>query len=85
MIKSNGNARYGVWDKGIYQKTGQLDETQIPEFPLYDIKGNVYSGLALIEYSNGDKYKGELKDGFRNGKVIIVCTVFRGHTKIRMG
>ena len=76
MVKSNGNARHGVWEKGIYQKSGQDLEVQgggasdeKPIFPLYDVLGNSYSGFAQVEYSNGDSYSGEYKDGFKNGDV----------------
>eukprot|EP00826_Nyctotherus_ovalis_P007001 TRINITY_DN11715_c0_g1_i5.p1 TRINITY_DN11715_c0_g1~~TRINITY_DN11715_c0_g1_i5.p1 ORF type:complete len:213 (+),score=26.71 TRINITY_DN11715_c0_g1_i5:609-1247(+) len=73
MIKSNGSARHGVWEKGIYQKTEQTNNAGCEKvFPIYDGKGYAYSGAGEVEYANGDVYSGELKDGFREGEVVLV-------------
>ena len=80
MIKSNGNIRYGIWDKGIYQKPmnvleekvqNGVDSEERPLFPVYDINETLLSGLADVQYSNGDSYSGILENGLRHGKVYL--------------
>ena len=73
MIKTDGSARYGIWDKGIYQKTNYpKDKYPITDphlFPLYDLNGELFNGVVDIEYSNGTRYSGSVKNGLRGGEV----------------
>lgn len=54
MIKSNGNARYGKWEKGIFQKS-QNDPSNQRGLPLNEIQeSNANEEGQLEENSKGN-------------------------------
>lgn len=77
MIKSDGSVRYGVWEKGIYQKESEENKkdcllaNEKPLFPIYGLNGDVFDGVGTVEYSNGGSYSGSIKSGLRHGKASV--------------
>ena len=55
-----------------------MESLKCIEFPggnkyLGFMKNNHFNGFCIIKYLNGDIFKGELKDGYKDGYGIFEC------------
>jgi len=78
MVKSNGNARFGKWDKGIYQKPNTDKSHDKPEDDKKEDEekggqGGEIRGQEKINFPvfdlEGNPYTGEAKVEYSNGDI----------------
>jgi hypothetical protein len=67
ISRSNSNSTDKDENKNMQGK-----KNKFKEFPALDSNGEKFDGIAIITYSNGDRYAGHIINGIRHGRVKLL-------------